>query len=196
MIRQFLQAGAQVTACDRRPREQLDGRAQELEELGARLCLGNGYLEDLDAELVLRTPGMKPYLPQLEAARRRGVNVTSEMELFFELCPAPIYGVTGSDGKTTTTTILAGLLTAAGKKVHLGGNIGRALLPVIADIRPEDAAVVELFSFQLTGMRQSPHVAVVTNVAPNHLDWHTDMAEYVEAKRNLVAYQQSGDRAV
>lgn len=196
VVRQFLQAGAQVTACDRRPPEQLDGRAEELEKLGARLCLGDGYLDDLDADLVLRTPGMKPYLPQLEAARRRGVTVTSEMELFFELCPAPIYGVTGSDGKTTTTTILAGLLTAAGKTVHLGGNIGRALLPVIADIQPEDAAVVELSSFQLAGMEQSPHVAVVTNVAPNHLDWHTDMKEYVDAKRNLVRHQQNGDRAV
>ena len=139
---------------------------------------------------------MKPYLPQLEAARARGVRVTSEMELFFALCEAPIYAVTGSDGKTTTTTIIAGLLDAAGIKTFVGGNIGRALLPYVEEIRPEDAAVVELSSFQLTGMNQSPHVAVVTNVAPNHLDWHTDMQEYIDAKRNLVRHQKPGDRAV
>lgn len=147
-------------------------------------------------DMILRTPGMKPYLPPFEAARSRGVPVTSEMELFFELCPAPIYAVTGSDGKTTTTTIIAGLLEASGRRVFLGGNIGRPLLPLIEEIHPEDAAVVELSSFQLTRMIQSPHVAVITNVAPNHLDWHTDMAEYIEAKKNLVAYQTEADRAV
>ena len=118
------------------------------------------------------------------------------MELFFSLCPAPIYGVTGSDGKSTTTSVIAGLLEAGGKKVHLGGNIGRPLLPLIGEIGPEDAAVVELSSFQLTRMTQSPHVAVITNIAPNHLDWHTDMDEYVESKRNLIAYQQAGDRMI
>jgi UDP-N-acetylmuramoylalanine--D-glutamate ligase len=146
--------------------------------------------------MILRTPGMKPYLPPFEQARERGIPVTSEMELFFALCPAPIYAVTGSDGKTTTTTIIAGLLTASGKTVHLGGNIGRPLLPIVEEIRPEDVAVVELSSFQLTRMTQSPQVAVVTNVAPNHLDWHTDMQEYIDAKRNLVRYQQAGERAV
>ena len=104
--------------------------------------------------------------------------------------------MTGSDGKTTTTTVIAGLLEASGKHVHLGGNIGRALLPVIEDIGAEDEVVVELSSFQLTGMTQSPQTAVVTNVAPNHLDWHTDMREYVEAKRNLIAWQTAADRVV
>ena len=196
VIRQFLAAGAQVTACDRRDRVQLGAVADELEAAGAVLRLGEGYLDELDADLVLRTPGMKPYLPPFEEARRRGVPVTSEMELFFSLCPAPIYAVTGSDGKTTTTTIIARLLERAGKRVWLGGNIGRALLPFINEVRSEDVAVAELSSFQLTGMTQSPHVAVVTNVAPNHLDWHRDMQEYIDAKRNLVAHQVPGDRAV
>ncbi len=118
------------------------------------------------------------------------------MELFFDFCPAPIFAVTGSDGKTTTTTVIAGLLEAAGKTVHLGGNIGRPLLPIIEEIEPDHAAVVELSSFQLTGMNKRPRVAVVTNVAPNHLDWHTDMQEYIDAKRNLVLHQQPEDRAV
>lgn len=139
---------------------------------------------------------MKPYLPELEAARRRGATVTSEMELFFSLCPAPIYGVTGSDGKTTTTTILAELLETTGKTVHLGGNIGRPLLPEIERVSSDDIAVVELSSFQLTQMTQSPDVAVVTNVAPNHLDWHTDMQEYIDAKKNLLLYQPKNGRAV
>ncbi len=196
VIRQFLAAGALVTACDRRTREQLGSVADELESEGAVLQLGEGYLDHLDADLILRTPGMKPYLPAFEEARARGVTVTSEMELFFELCPAPIYAVTGSDGKTTTTTILARLLEKSGRRVWLGGNIGRALLPFIHEVRADDAAVVELSSFQLTGMTQSPHVAVVTNVAPNHLDWHTDMQEYIDAKRNLVRWQGPDDRTV
>ena len=196
VVLQFLEAGAIVTACDRRTEEELGEAAETLRNAGAQLCLGEDYLDHLDVDLILRTPGMKPYLPQFNAARERGITVTSEMELFFDLCEAPIYAVTGSDGKTTTTTIVAGLLDAAGIRTFVGGNIGRALLPYVHDITAEDAAVVELSSFQLTQMTQSPHVAIVTNVAPNHLDWHTDMQEYIDAKRNLVAHQKPGDRAV
>lgn len=196
VVLQFLEAGAIVTACDRRTEEELGEAAATLRNAGAHLCLGEDYLDHLDVDLILRTPGMKPYLPQFNEARERGITVTSEMELFFELCEAPIYAVTGSDGKTTTTTIVAGLLDAAGIRTFVGGNIGRALLPYVHDITAEDAAVVELSSFQLTQMTQSPHVAIVTNVAPNHLDWHTDMQEYIDAKRNLVAHQKTADRAV
>ena len=199
VVRQFLQYGARVTACDRRPREQLGGIADELEAAGAALHLGDGYLSALKeegADLILRTPGMKPYLPEFEAARRRGTPVTSEMELFLALSPAPVTAVTGSDGKTTTTTVIARLLEESGRRVHLGGNIGRPLLPEIFDVRPEDEVVVELSSFQLTGMRQRVDTAVVTNVAPTHLDWHTDMAEYVAAKANIFAHQGTGDRLV
>jgi len=198
VILHLLSLGAIVSAHDRRTRDQLGEVADQLEAAGATLSLGESYLDDLDADLILRTPGMKPYLPQFETARAKGIPVTSEMELFFGLCPAPIYAVTGSDGKTTTTTIIAGLLAAAGKTVHLGGNVayGHPMLPLALDLRPEDCAVVELSSFQLTNMTQSPDVAVVTNVAPNHLDWHTDMAEYIAAKKNLVSHQKPGDRAV
>lgn len=196
VILQFLRHGATVIACDKRTREELGDTANQLEQAGAILQLGEHYLEHLDVDMILRTPGMKPYLPPFEKARAAGKTVTSEMELFFELCPAPIVAVTGSDGKTTTTTIIAGLLEAAGKTVHLGGNIGRPLLPIIEEVAPQDTAVIELSSFQLTRMTKSPHVAVVTNVAPNHLDWHTDMQEYVDAKANLVRYQTEQDRAV
>ncbi len=196
VIFQLLKHGAQVIACDKRSRDELGAVAEQLETAGAVLQLGETYLDTLNADLILRTPGMKPYLPSFEKARIEGKTVTSEMEIFFELCPAPIYAVTGSDGKTTTTTIIAGLLEAAGKTVHLGGNIGRALLPIIESVECSHTAVVELSSFQLTRMTQSPHVAVVTNVAPNHLDWHTDMQEYIDAKRNLVQHQKPDDRSV
>ena len=199
VVLQFLQHGAKVTACDKRWREQLGDTADLLEQAGAALCLGEGYLDSLEAlrvDMILRTPGMKPYLPAFERARHAGIPVTSEMEIFLELCPAPVTAVTGSDGKTTTTTIVAGLLEASGKRVHMGGNIGRALLPVIDDITPDDEVVIELSSFQLTNMTQSPHTAIITNIAPNHLDWHTDMQEYVEAKRNLMAWQTPSDMVV
>ncbi len=198
VIEQFLNAGAHVRACDMCTREKLgEDVARDLEAKGAVLCLGDGYLDGIDTvDLILRTPGMKPYLPPFEAARKKGIPVTSEMELFFDLSPAPIYAVTGSDGKTTTTTVIAKLLSAAGKTVHLGGNIGRPLLPIIDEVKPEDVVVVELSSFQLTMMQKTPHVAVVTNVSENHLNWHTDMDEYVEAKRNLIAYQGAADRVV
>ena len=164
--------------------------------MGARLSLGNDYLKNLDVDVIFRTPGMRFNLPELEEARGKGIAVTSEMEVFFDLCPCPIYAVTGSDGKTTTTTIISELLKAQGRKVHLGGNIGRALLPLIEEISPDDVAVVELSSFQLISMRQAPDVAVVTNVSPNHLDVHKDMAEYINAKKNLFLHQNAFSRTV
>lgn len=192
----FLRCGAIVSARDRREFSQLGQDGEKLRALGVKLVLGEDYLENLTEDVVFRTPGMKFHLPQLAQARERGSVVTSEMEVFFQLCPCKIYAVTGSDGKTTTTSILARFLEAQGKTVHLGGNIGRPLLPEIESIGPEDAAVAELSSFQLISMRQSPDVAVVTNLAPNHLDWHKDMAEYVDAKKNIFVHQNAFSRTV
>ena len=183
LIRLLRGAGIDVTACDKKDRAALGALADELEAEGCRLRLGEDYLEGLDHDVIFRTPGLHPRY--LAAARERGSHVTSEMEVFFSVCPCPIIGITGSDGKTTTTTIIAGLLRAAGKTVHLGGNIGHPLLAEAETIRPEDVAVVELSSFQLMTMQESPGTAVLTNLAPNHLDIHTDMEEYVEAKRLL-----------
>ena len=194
LLKLLLDAGIDVTACDKKDREALGPLGGELENAGCRLRLGPDYLEGLDHDVIFRTPGLHPRF--LEEARARGGVLTSEMEVFFQVCPCPILGVTGSDGKTTTTTIIARLLEAAGHTVHLGGNIGRPLLSEADDIRPTDWAVVELSSFQLLTMDRSPHIAVVTNLAPNHLDVHTDMEEYVAAKANLLAHQNAGDRAV
>ncbi len=194
LVKLLREAGVEVTACDKKSREALGPQADELEAMGCRLRLGADYLEGLDQDVIFRTPGLHPRF--LEEVRRRGGEITSEMEVFFDVCPCPILAVTGSDGKTTTTTIIARLLEAVGHTVHLGGNIGRPLLPEAEDIRPSDWAVVELSSFQLLTMKKSPRVAVLTNLAPNHLDVHTDMAEYVEAKANLLAFQTAEDRAV
>ena len=192
----FAQKGAAVTARDRRSGEQLGDAARRLREAGVRLVTGDGYLRDLDEEIIFRTPGMKYHLPELDAARKRGAAVTSEMEVFFGACPCRIFAVTGSDGKTTTTTVISKILESAGKKVHLGGNIGEPLLPRIETIGPDDVAVAELSSFQLISMRRSPDVAVVTNVTPNHLDMHKDMREYIDAKRNILLHQDAFGRAV
>ncbi|NLG93695.1 MAG: UDP-N-acetylmuramoyl-L-alanine--D-glutamate ligase [Clostridiales bacterium] len=196
LIKMFARHGAVVSARDRRTEEKLGKTADDLKQLGVTLRLGDDYLQGLNEEILFRTPGMRYYLPELVAARKRGTVVTSEMEVFFDLCPCKIYAVTGSDGKTTTTTILSEMLKAEGKTVHLGGNIGNPLLPEIEKIRPQDAAVVELSSFQLISMRRSPDVAVVTNVSPNHLDMHKDMQEYIDAKRNILLHQNAFARAV
>ena len=196
LIRLFREKGAMVSARDKRSLEELGENGKQLQELGVKLILGESYLENLDEDVIFRTPGMKFHLPQLEAARKRGAVVTSEMEVFFELCPCKIYAVTGSDGKTTTTSIIAEFLKAQGKTVHLGGNIGKPLLPEIESIDPGDCAVVELSSFQLISMRNSPDVAVVTNLSPNHLDIHKDMAEYIDAKKNIFLHQGAFSRTV
>jgi len=194
LLRLLLRAGIEVTACDRKDRTALGGLADDLERAGCRLRLGPDYLEGLTQDVIFRTPGLHPRY--LREARMRGSIITSEMEVFFRVCPCPIIAVTGSDGKTTTTTMIARMLQAAGHTVHLGGNIGRPLLSEADQILPEDLAVVELSSFQLITMKQSPHIAVLTNLAPNHLDVHTDMEEYVQAKAAVLAYQKPGDIAV
>ena len=196
LIFDFLKQGAKVYACDRRKREEIGPIADKLEAAGAKLRLGDGYLDNLEVDVIFRTPGMNYHLPELEAARKRGIAVTSEMEVFFDLCPATVFGVTGSDGKTTTTTLIAKMLEAEGKRVFIGGNIGTPLLPEIEKITADDFVVVELSSFQLISMRKSPDVAVITNIAPNHLDVHKDMDEYIEAKKNILLHQNAFSRTV
>jgi UDP-N-acetylmuramoylalanine--D-glutamate ligase len=197
LIELLLDAGISVTACDKREREEFDGFIEALEQRGAVCCLGEDYLEHLDGmDVIFRTPGMRPDLPQLERARAQGAEITSEMEAFFSVCPCSIIAVTGSDGKTTTTTIIAGLLKASGYRTYVGGNIGRPLLSQAGEMRPDDMVVLELSSFQLMTMGQSPDVAVITNLAPNHLDVHKDMQEYIDAKRNIFLHQSTESKLV
>ena len=196
LIQLLLSRGIRVTACDKKNREALGIVAEQLEANGCSLRLGEGYLDGLTEDVIFRTPGMRPDLPQFTAAVKRGSILTSEMEVFFEVCPCPKIAVTGSDGKTTTTTIIAELLKRAGKTVHLGGNIGHPLLAESGKMKPEDIAVLELSSFQLMTMTHSPHIAVVTNLAPNHLDVHKDFREYIDAKENIFTHQSAEDIAV
>ena len=196
LIRLLLERGIRVTACDKKSREALGPLGDELEQHGCRLQLGEDYLKGLTEDVIFRTPGLRPDVPELAAAVARGSLLTSEMEVFFEVCPCPEIAVTGSDGKTTTTTIIAKLLEAAGRTVHLGGNIGRPLLCDTPDIAPTDLAVLELSSFQLMTMDRSPRIAVMTNLSPNHLDVHKSYGEYIAAKENIFTHQTVRDIAV
>ena len=195
LIKMLLRAGAEVTVRDRVPRERAAEQVQELESLGARMILGEEYLQDLHEDVIFRTPGLSPNTPELVNAVQRGIELSSEMELFFQTCPSRVIGVTGSDGKTTTTTIIAEFLKEAGKNVYVGGNIGRPLLADVADMVEEDYAVLELSSFQLMTMDQSPHIAVVTNISPNHLDYHHTMENYFQAKAKLFEQMAQDTRS-
>lgn len=196
LVRLLLAHGAEVIGGDRTPREKLDEEVLELEKMGCKLFLGDDFYEEMSAQVAFRTPGMHPEHPAVKHLRQGGATITSEMEAFFEICPCQIIAVTGSDGKTTTTTLISEMLKAAGKTVWLGGNIGTPLLSLTPQMKKADFAVVELSSFQLMDMERSPARAVVTNLAPNHLDVHKDMDEYVNAKKNIFAYQGAEDLLV
>lgn len=183
LVRLLADAGLSVTVRDK-------GSLSEIP--GVRCISGEGYLDDLTEDVVFRTPGLRPDRIPLKP----GAVLTSEMESFFEVCPCPIIAVTGSDGKTTTTTLIAELLKAAGRRVWMGGNIGHPLLADAPDMRPEDAAVLELSSFQLMTIGGRARTAVITNVRPNHLDWHTGLEEYAEAKKHIFRAQTAEDRLV
>ncbi|MBQ9761142.1 MAG: UDP-N-acetylmuramoyl-L-alanine--D-glutamate ligase [Clostridia bacterium] len=188
----LLARGAGLSARDRKSRAELAEVAKRLESRGVELILGEGYLDRIDEDIIFRSPGVHPASPAIEEAVKRGALLTSEMELFFDLSPAPVIGVSGSDGKTTTTTLtymmLREELAKEGRRVFVGGNIGEPLLPRLDEMNERDLAVVELSSFQLYTMRRSPWRAAVTNLSPNHLNWHVDMDDYVNAKTNIYRH--------
>lgn len=196
LIKYLTKLGANVTACDKRTKADLGENYGELEKLGVSFRLGEDYLEDLSGDIIFKTPGMRLDVPQLLSARAEGKIVTSEMEVFFELCPSHIIAVTGSDGKTTTTTLIHKMMTKAGYKTWLGGNIGNPLLTDVENMAKEDWVILELSSFQLHTMRKSPEIAVITNISPNHLDMHKNYEEYIDAKKNIMLYQNSGNTLV
>lgn len=198
LIKNFLSKGIKCVVCDKKEEEDFDELL--MEELSAKGCdfsLGEHYLDEIfKCDIVFRTPGMYYNDPVLTDARKKGVIITSEMETFFDLCPCKIYAITGSDGKTTTTTLVSEFLRAEGRRVHIGGNIGKALLPIVETISETDVAVCELSSFQLISMRESPDVAGITNIRPNHLNVHGTMEEYIQAKCNILYHQNGYSRAV
>ena len=190
LLKLLLESGCDVTACDKSTRDKLGETADWLASLGCKLHLGESYLNDTNFDIVFPTPGLHPRF--LSAFVERGAVLTSEMEVFFSLCPCEILAITGSDGKTTTSTVTAELLKRQGYRVWLGGNIGTPLLDKLPEMLPTDKVVVELSSFQLHSMRCHPQRALITNLAPNHLDVHPDMEDYVNAKKQIFA-QQNGD---
>lgn len=196
LIKYLLKLGARVTAYDKRSREQLGDIYKEFSDLGVTIVSGEDYLDNLSGEIIFKTPGLRFDHPALLSAKENGSFVTSEMEMFFEICPANIIAVTGSDGKTTTTTLIHKMMTAAGYKTYLGGNIGNPLLDKAEEMNENDWVILELSSFQLHTMKKSPKVAVITNLSPNHLDVHKDYQEYIDAKKNIMLYQNKEDRLI
>lgn len=196
LIKTLLKAGISVTACDKAPRENFGPLAEELESLGAELHLGETYLDGLDQDIIFRSPGIRPDIPPFLAAMEKGSILTSEMEVFFKVCPCKIIAVTGSDGKTTTTTLISEMLKNAGYTVHLGGNIGKPLLSEAGEMKTDDVAVLELSSFQLMTLADSPDIAVFTNLSPNHLDIHKSMEEYALSKENIFSHQSKDGIAI
>lgn len=196
LVRLLLRYGIDVTCCDKTPREKLDEDVLELERRGAKLHLGADYLDGIFGDVAFRTPGLHPDLPQLKALRKAGTVLTSEMEAFFAVCPCRITAVTGSDGKTTTATLISELYKKQGYRVWLGGNIGTPLLDKADAMQPEDKVVLELSSFQLMYFPYSAHISVITNLAPNHLDMHKDMQEYISAKENIYLHQSADDTLI
>ena len=205
----LLNYGAEITVRDKNtdPTYTPDGEGGRvvrvkpiLDSKGVGYRFGEDYLDELDEDVLIKTPGIRYDVVQIAEAVGRGALLTSESELFCSLCPCRIFAVTGSDGKTTTTTLIHKMLSEeyapTENRVWLGGNIGTPLFCEIENVKSEDAVVLELSSFQLQTMKFSPFCAVVTNITPNHLNWHVDMNEYVSSKANIFRNQERGARAV
>jgi UDP-N-acetylmuramoylalanine--D-glutamate ligase len=189
--------GASVVVSDHKPAEQLAEAIAQLDGAGVVYRLAGHALSDLDGiEVVYASPGIPPDHELVRGARERGIQLSSLVELFFALCPAPILGVTGSAGKSTTTSLIGDVFAASGRTVFVGGNIGRPLLGKLEQMSASSWVVMELSSFQLEPLQVSPHIAVVTNVTPNHLDRHPTMEAYWAAKGQILAHQAPGDWAV
>ncbi|NLL91691.1 MAG: UDP-N-acetylmuramoyl-L-alanine--D-glutamate ligase [Ruminococcaceae bacterium] len=197
LIEKFLGYGSKVTICDKKELEELNIPLNMLNLGNLSFSLGTDYLKGLkNYDIVFRSPGVEFTKPEIQDAVNHGIYVTSEIEEFFKLCPCKIIGITGSDGKTTTSSLIYKILKDYGHRVWLGGNIGRPMLPIIDEIKKDDLVVVELSSFQLISMKSSPDISIITNITPNHLDHHKDMNEYIDAKRNIIKFQKSNSIAV
>lgn len=180
-----------VTLFDKKEEEKIDKVViNKIKDYGMKLSLGENYLEKLTGfDIIFRSPSMRPDTPEIVKELERGAILTSEIELVIEMCPGTVIGVTGSDGKTTTTSLIYEILKENGKKCYLGGNIGIPLFTKIEEMDEETFVVLELSSFQLMTMKISPKISVITNITPNHLDIHKSYDEYIEAKANIFKYQ-------
>ncbi len=191
-------SGAKITFFDQKEKDDLKELVREGRKLGAAFKLGRNYLKGglLDFDFVFRSPGFYRFLPEITAVQKGGAVISSATKLFFEQCPAKIIGITGTKGKGTTATLIYEILKNSGKRVFLAGNIGQPMLALLEKLQIDDWVVLELSSFQLIDLQKSPHIAVVLNIAVDHLDWHKDKNEYIAAKANLVSHQGTEDFAV
>jgi UDP-N-acetylmuramoylalanine--D-glutamate ligase len=192
----MVKRGAEVTVSDVKDDAQIATAIRGLAGLPIRYALGGHPPEILESDVIFVSPGVPREIPILTEAAGRKVELSSETSLFFDLCPAPIIGITGSSGKTTTTTLVGEIMRAQGLRTYVGGNIGAPLIGLVEQIRSEDTVVMELSSFQLENLEKSPHVATVINLSPNHLDRHSSMEAYVAAKKNILKYQVEEDFAI
>lgn len=199
LIKLLTSENIDVTAFDQASEESFSSFRAELASEGLKcdFSLGPDYLKSLQGfDLIFKTPIIRFDIPELLAERKRGAIITSEMEVFLNYCPAEVFAITGSDGKTTSSSLVAAIIREGGFKTYLGGNIGRPLLSQIREINEKDKVVVELSSFQLMGMSVSPDNAAITNLSPNHLDVHKDYAEYIEAKTQIFRHQSPLGRLI
>lgn len=197
LARFLAERGVEVTVSDLKNEEELQENIEKLKDLPIRYVLAGHPSEILDdADILFISPGVPLETPIVAEAQRRGIPISSETKLFTELCPAPIVGVTGSSGKTTTVSLVGQMLRASGFRTWVGGNIGQPLIGHLGEIEPTDKIVMELSSFQLEIMEWSPPIAAILNITPNHLDRHPSMQAYTEAKLNILRFQKPGDVAV
>ena len=204
-VRYFLKQGKKVIGCDRRDIQELGSSVSELGRMGAVLSCGETYGDVLpDVDLIVRSPGIHPDSDVFRIAKEKGISFTTQTNLFFDACKAPIIGVTGTKGKGTTSTLIYEIIKAAGKKCYLGGNVGTPLLSQVDDITHSDVVVLELSSFQLEDCRSSPHIAVVLKITEDHLEnndanatnFHVTRETYIEAKKSIVKYQTEKDYVI
>ena len=191
LIDYFHEKKSKVTVFDSREIGEISKEIMDkVTNYAMEISLGKGYLNKLQGfDLILRSPSCLPTVPELEEEAARGAIITTEVELLMKMCPAEVIGVTGSDGKTTTTTLISEILKKAGYNCYVGGNIGTPLFTKLHEIKPDDKVVLELSSFQLMGMEVSPNISVITNITPNHLNVHKDYEEYIDAKKNIFKCQ-------
>lgn len=200
-VAQFLaKQGALVTITDLRNTPELSSSIKQLEGLPISYKLGGHCEEDfINTDMVIVNPAVPDNSKFLQIARNNQVPLHTEINIFFSLCPAPIIGITGSNGKSTTTALLGKVLQQTPRTTWIGGNIGRSLLTNLEEIKPQEIVVLELSSFQLkelSGIKKSPHISIVTNISPNHLDRHIGMDDYIQAKKTIITYQKPGDYAI
>lgn len=194
LARFLAEAEAEVTVSDLKDEGALADELEELADLPIRYALGDHPIRLLDdADVLCLSGGVPLDIPFVEEARARGIHLSNDAQIFLDRCPAPVIGITGSAGKTTTTALVGEMCSEAGLRTWVGGNIGNPLITDLAAIRPEDRVVMELSSFQLALMTTSPHIAAVLNITPNHLDRHGTMEAYVAAKQNILAHQTRED---